>query len=79
MGNKLKLNDLKVGMKVEFSQLADIYDTWILCTVEDRSKPVGTIQYFGNNQEDEAYTRVFTMGKMIAPIFNSSETVNIDK
>ena len=45
MGNKLKLNDLKVGMIVGFDQLTDIYDTWILCTVEDTSKPFGTIQY----------------------------------
>jgi hypothetical protein len=76
MGNKLKLNDLKVGMIVGFDQLTDIYDTWILCTVEDTSKPFGTIQYIGNNQEDERYMRVFSMGKAIAPIYNSSELLN---
>ena len=47
MGNKLKLNDLKVGMIVGFDQLTDIYDTWILCTVEDTSKPLGQSNILG--------------------------------
>ena len=76
MNKKLTLSDLQIGMVVTFDQLTDIYDTWILCTVDDTSKPFGTIQYFGNNQDDEKYKRVFGMGKAIAPIYNSSELLN---
>lgn len=69
----LKLDDLKVGMKVYKEQLANIFDTWIILykpkTVS--MKEDGIIGFIGpeTNEESDA---LYTKDNIITPVFHDS-------
>lgn len=50
MGNKLKLEDLKIGMKVKVSDLLGIYDTYMLVDgiTNVNLDETGVLVYFNN-------------------------------
>lgn len=74
---KLKLEDLKIGMEVEFDQLSDIYDTLILLTSYSYTDNKGVIEFIGEPGSEEARP-IFESGKVIASIYHDSMELDPD-
>lgn len=74
---KLKLEDLKIGMEVEFDQLSDIYDTLILLTSDSYTANKGVIKFIGKPGSEEVRS-IFKSGKVIAPIYHDSMLLDPD-
>ena len=74
VGNKLKLEDLKVGMYVEIDQLTEIYDTAIIVELSDKDDSGGVIQFIGepNRKSYNGLGHLYEPGKSIAPIYHDS-------
>ena len=64
----LKLEDIKVGMRVDYKDLSEIYDTLIILT--DFNGDVGTIVYIGDEDTEESYN-VYMQLKEICTVYNS--------
>lgn len=78
MSSKLKLEDLKVGMKVYVRQLSDIHDTFIYLS-DFKYEPevfdtVGIVAYFGNLSIKEAGLDQ----KSVCSIYNPLEEEGLD-
>lgn len=78
MSDKLKLEDLKIGMKVYVRQLSDIHDTFIyLSDFEYDLKvfdTVGIVAYFGNLSKKEAGLDQ----KRVCSVYNPLEEEGLD-
>ncbi len=72
---KLKLEDLKIGMKVSAEQLSEIRDTWILVEEKAYGADSGVVRFVGMTPNDESQA-VLDTGKPIACIFNDSEILD---
>ncbi len=72
---KLKLEDLRIGMEVDIDQLSEIYDTVIVLTSDSYESNTGTIEFIGNEHNEESH-RIINSGKVIASIFHSSQLLD---
>lgn len=69
--NKLNLEDLYIGMKIQDKvQLSDIYDTWIML-VKSKDSDVYTIRFIGKETNAES-DKLFTQGNVVCPVYNDS-------
>lgn len=75
---KLRLEDLKVGMRVYVKQLSDIYNVFIYLSDfkydEDAYDTVGTISYFGSLSVEEAGFR----HEDVCVVYNILENEGLD-
>lgn len=77
MGTQLTLQDIKVGMSVKFSQLSNIYDTWILVEKKNIGEDGGIIRFIGK-ETNSASQAILDEGKPIGCIYNDSELLDED-
>ena len=71
MIKKLKLEDLKIGMRVNAIQLDNIYDTYIILndiSFNKNKHTIGTIAFIGETVTDDA-ANLFTPGASICTIY----------
>lgn len=66
---KLKLEDLKIGMKVKPSQLSEIYETYIMILYDNQKQKKGKIVYIGKYRTEE-YSKWYRQDKPIRPVYN---------
>jgi hypothetical protein len=71
----LKLEDIKVGMRVNTQDLIEIYDVVIILT--DIKDHVGKIIYIGEPDTDEL-ENIYKGVDNVCPIFNRSEDLEVD-
>jgi len=73
---KLKINDLKIGMRVDSEQLSNIFNYYIILSdssvSDDGTKIIGNIALFGEEMTTE--TEKYNNMKNIAIISNSDDT-----
>lgn len=74
---KLKLQDLKVGMHIKFNQLTDILDTWILVEEKAVGADGGIIRFIGK-EPNSISQAILEEGKPIGCIYNDSEQLEED-
>lgn len=76
MSKKLKLEDLKIGMRVKTSQLDEILNLYMILTdseLTESNDVQGTLVYFGDGNSEE-YHKWFNQNKPITPVyFDSAE------
>jgi len=72
---KLKLEDIKIGMKVNMEQLSEIRDIWILVEEEAYGADSGVVRFVGVTPNNESQA-VLDTGKPIACIYNDSEILD---
>lgn len=74
--NKLKINDLKIGMHVDSEQLSNIFNYYIILSdssvSDDGTKIIGDIAWFSEEMTTE--TEKYNNMKNIAIISNSDDT-----
>lgn len=77
MEKRYKLEDLKIGMKINSKdQLSDIVDTWIIMTRRSSNEPY-TIEFIGEETNMES-DKLFAQGKQVCPVFNDSVALEGD-
>lgn len=77
MSDKLSLQDIKVGMPVKFSQLSNIFDTWILVEEKKVGADGGIIRFIGEKTNSISQA-ILDEGKPIGCIYNDSELIDED-
>lgn len=72
---KLKIEDLKLGMRVHVEQLSETRDIWILLEKKNPTDKVGTIRFIGKipNKSSQA---LLNTGKPISCIYHDSELLD---
>ena len=74
--NKLKINDLRIGMHVDSEQLSNIFNYYIILSdssvSDDGTKIIGDIAWFSEEMTTE--TEKYNNMKNIAIISNSDDT-----
>lgn len=70
-GPPLRLSDIKVGQRVQISQLSNICDTWILLRLDPIDSEEGTIMFIGK-QPDKKFQALFNSGLSVGYVYNDS-------
>ena len=68
----IPIDQVKVGIRAEASQLKEIYNKYMILLYDDSDDKRGTLVFYGETQDDE-YTKWFEQDNPITPIYNSKD------